>query len=301
MQHEDKRDSCGNPYHERSLLASPAMQQWRGLPLGCIEVSPNEVHADLTAERTVLLMIDSGHAQVDFDYGLKPAAFNLGAGSIGFLSRGTHIKDSRWRWRQARRFVVDLESACVEDLSLTEHFRRAGRESEFEFRDEGLGAVVRSMVREAAAGSPNGQLFAQSLSLGVAMRLHERATGHLVSRRERGKLTASQARRLEELIQNRLGKELALATLAEEVGFSPAQFVRLFKNTMGCTPHQYVLRARVERARELVVAGSLPLAIIADETGFASQSHMTSAFVRAFDLPPGEMRRQSRLDGSPGF
>ena len=67
--------------------------------------------------------------------------------------------------------------------------------------------------------------------------------------------------------------------------------MRLFKNTFACTPYQYVLDMRLRHARALVLGGQLPLAGIAEEAGFSSQSHMTTAFVRAFGATPGDLRR----------
>jgi AraC family transcriptional regulator len=94
------------------------------------------------------------------------------------------------------------------------------------------------------------------------------------------------------LVEARLHANVALADMARATGFSPAQFVRLFKNTVGRTPHQFLLGARIARARALVLAGELPLHRIAELTGFAHQSHMNAAFVRAFNTPPGELRRR---------
>jgi AraC family transcriptional regulator len=166
--------------------------------------------------------------------------------------------------------------------------------TEIEFRDPELSAVVRAMVREIAGGCRNGRLYAESLSLGVALRLSQRRNTRSGAARERGKLSAQQLERVQDLVRNSLGGEVCLAALAAEAGFSPAQFVRLFKNTLGMTPYQYVLRARLERARQLVGASDLALTAIAAETGFSSQSHMTAAFAKTFNVRPGEMRRQER-------
>ena len=75
--------------------------------------------------------------------------------------------------------------------------------------------------------------------------------------------------------------------------------MRLFRNTLGCTPHQYVMAARIERARDLVLEGTLPLTAVAELTGFAHQAHMTAAFVRAFGTPPGGMRRAAKRSVPP--
>jgi AraC family transcriptional regulator len=208
-------------------------------------------------------------------------------GAIGFFAAGTELADSRWRWRTTRRIALDLDAVLPGAEGLLDAFRALPRRTQIEFRDEELASVLRAMAAEVAEGCPRGRLFAESLSLGVAMRLQERMARTF----ERGKLAAAQLQRVRELVDSQLARDLSLAQLAACTGFSPSQFVRLFKNTLGCTPHQYVLRARLVRARALVADTELSLAAIASATGFSSQSHMTSAFVRAFKVPPGQLRR----------
>jgi AraC family transcriptional regulator len=297
MPHPSEQDTCGDPQHETALIPGHARSRWHGLDLEWIGVSPHVVRAELTAERAVLVMIDSGSARVDFRHGQRAMELDLRPGSIGLFTRGTELNRSRWHWHGGRRVVVALDSAAQVEPMLAEPLRRAQHQREFEFVDDELAALVRSMVAEAAGGSPNGRLFAQSLSLGLALRLHHRASARLGMHRERGRFTPAQARRVESLVHSVLGSDLSISTLADEAGFTPSQFVRMFKNTFQCTPHRYVVKARLDRARELVVAGKLPLAAIAVETGFASQSHMTMAFVRSFGAPPGALRRQ--LGSSP--
>jgi len=87
---------------------------------------------------------------------------------------------------------------------------------------------------------------------------------------------------------------LAIGELARAAGFSKTQFVRLFKNTFSCTPYTYIMRTRLQQAKQQVLGSSQTLAVIAGNTGFSSQSHMTTAFARAFQATPGDMRRVAR-------
>lgn len=293
MQHDEDQGACGNPSCERSLLGSAELARWRGLGLGWIEASPHQVHADVTTERNGLVMIDAGATQADFLYGARSMSCEFRPGSIGFFAAGTELKASRWRWARARRIYVDLETDVGAEGWLAS-MPPPPRRTEIEFRDAELTSVLRAMVNEAAAGNPNGPLYAQSLSLGVVMRLGQRGASPANAGSERGKLSAAQVRRIEELVESQLSTEISLTGLAAAAGFSPSQFARLFKRTLGCTPHQYVLRRRLERTRELVVGTDLPLALVAAAAGFASQSHMTSAFVRTFKAPPGQMRRGAK-------
>jgi AraC family transcriptional regulator len=61
--------------------------------------------------------------------------------------------------------------------------------------------------------------------------------------------------------------------LANQIGVGTHQFTRLFRQTMGCSPYRFVMLRRVEKARFLLEKTALPLAEIALEVGFVSQSH----------------------------
>lgn len=299
MKRAHYQSPCARAENERSLLSPAAAARWTGFPVAWIEDSPHQVESGIDVETSALLLIDAGSVRADIGYGLKSLSWDLTAGSLGLFTEGTHIHRSRWRWAAARRARVELDFARLDDPGLLEQGGAALRGAELEFRDEALAAVVRCVLREVADGCPNGPLYADSLSLGIALRLQQRGQRRDPRRRERGKLTAEHIHRLEELIRSSLGRQLSLRALAAATGFSSAQFVRLFKNTLGCTPFQYVLRARLDLARDLVEGTEIPLALIAEDAGFASQSHMTAAFVRAFRAPPGEMRRQANRGLEP--
>jgi AraC family transcriptional regulator len=287
MQHDRNERACGDPSFERSLFPQGALARWMGLPIAWTESSPHQVRATLTSERNGLVMIDAGATQADFHYGVRAMSCEFTPGAIGFFAVGTELADSRWRWRATRRIALDLDAALPGAEGLLDTLRDLPRRTQIEFHDDELASVLRVMAAEVADGCPRGRLFAESLSLGVALRLQERAARTF----ERGKLMPAQLQRVQDLVDAQLARDLSLAQLAACTGFSPSQFVRLFKNTFGCTPHQYVLRARLARARALVVDTELSLAAVASATGFSSQSHLTSAFVRAFGVPPGKLRR----------
>lgn len=92
-------------------------------------------------------------------------------------------------------------------------------------------------------------------------------------------------------IHGHLGDELSVPVLAELAGVSVAHFRRLFLEAMGTPPHRYVLATRLEQARKLLATTTLPIAQIADECGFSSQSHFTACFKEAHASTPAEYRR----------
>jgi AraC family transcriptional regulator len=77
-----------------------------------------------------------------------------------------------------------------------------------------------------------------------------------------------------------LDQDLSLAELASLVQLSPYHFARLFKQSTGLAPHQYHIKCRIERAKQLLLVGNLGLAEIACAVGFASQGHLNYHFKR---------------------
>jgi len=77
-----------------------------------------------------------------------------------------------------------------------------------------------------------------------------------------------------------------LTDLAAASGLSRFQVVRAFSQVTGMTPHAYLIQRRIRSVRRMIAKGT-PLADAAFAGGFADQSHMTRAFVRAYGLTPG--------------
>lgn len=283
-----------NPLEERNLLSPEAVSKWAGLAVGWVEALPDLSGTCETQGRTLLAMLDRGRAQAEFHYGHRSVVRELGTGAIGLFTSGGHADFSRWRCDGVRRILLRFDQERLGDPVLAEQLTRMPLRSEIEFHDDDLAGVLRAMVGEVAAGCPSGALYAESLSLGVAMRLQQRAASVYAKARERGKLSTAQARRVEDLVTLRRTRSLSIGELAQATGFSKTQFVRLFKNTFACTPYHYILNARLECARDLLLNSSQSLASVAQASGFSSQSHLTTAFVRAFDMTPGALRRSRR-------
>lgn len=81
-------------------------------------------------------------------------------------------------------------------------------------------------------------------------------------------------------IHEYIEKDLSLAEIAGAVQISSYHFARMFKKSAGLSPHQYVVRCRVERAKALLADETLPLVEVASRAGFQNQSHFTTVFRR---------------------
>ncbi len=100
------------------------------------------------------------------------------------------------------------------------------------------------------------------------------------------------------LIEKNIEQPLTIEMLAAKANMSPALFRKRFTATAGMSVHSYVMKERIERACELIDECNLPLATIAVQCGFSSQSHMTKIFRRELGATPAELRRRSDSDAA---
>jgi transcriptional regulator GlxA family with amidase domain len=95
-------------------------------------------------------------------------------------------------------------------------------------------------------------------------------------------------------LEAHLGEPLTLAKIARRAALSVRSLNRHFRAQTGTTPLQYLLRARVQRARQLLETTSLPIEHVASETGFGSVTAFRAHFQRIVGTSPQAYRRAFR-------
>jgi AraC family transcriptional regulator len=94
-------------------------------------------------------------------------------------------------------------------------------------------------------------------------------------------------------IENNLEQSLTLSDMARAAGWPINKFRREFKVAFKVSPHQYVIRRRVDKACQLIAARPKPkFADIALECGFADQSHLSTTFRKVLGVSPARFMRQ---------
>lgn len=150
--------------------------------------------------------------------------------------------------------------------------------------------LVNALTADIAAGYPAGPMFGETLCVALAVQLM-RSCGTSVGAGEA--ISENDALRREwvrSYLLDQIARPVSLAELAELLQLDMFSLIRWFKRAFGMPPHQYILRARVEKAKELLCAGDLSLAQVALLCGFNSQSHLTTAFRRLTGVAPGAYR-----------
>jgi AraC family transcriptional regulator len=189
----------------------------------------------------------------------------------------------------------DLVERVVEEVA-DEDPRHLSLGERLGFQDPLLTQMGLALWRELEQRPPAGKLYAQTAAQMLAVHLlrHYTCVGDALTDPSH-QLTPQQIRRVMDFVQASLSQDLSLETLARQAGFSPYHFARLFRQTMGESPHQFVLRQRIERAQRLLTEGDAPLVQIAVESGFANQSHFTRVFKRYLSLTPRAYRQNRAI------
>jgi AraC-like DNA-binding protein len=138
-----------------------------------------------------------------------------------------------------------------------------------------------AMLRSNGAGSLEVQT--EWLTLLECLLKQSRA---VVPERVQGALSRLQWERVRDYCFSHLGDKITLDELAGLCGLGRFQFLKQFKQTVGMTPHAWVLRLRLERACALLSRSSQAIATVAQEVGFYDQSHFNRAFRQAYGVAP---------------
>jgi AraC-like DNA-binding protein len=109
----------------------------------------------------------------------------------------------------------------------------------------------------------------------------------------RGGLPPRVLRRIREYINDKIDQRISVALLAGLANLSVCYFVRAFKQSVGITPHDYLIRQRVERTKQLLSGTDMPLSEIALAAGFADQSHFARRFRQHVGMSPRDYRWSS--------
>ncbi len=154
-------------------------------------------------------------------------------------------------------------------------------------RDQTIETVIRSAILPLRWEEPADRIAAshagRMLTAYLVSRFSERPVKAALAR---GGLSPAVLRRVVDFVEAHLDAPLTIDELAAIGGLSPYHFARAFKRSVGESPHRFVLRRRIERAKILIATDRLPLAEVAIAVGFSSQSHFTVRFREVVGLTP---------------
>lgn len=161
-------------------------------------------------------------------------------------------------------------------------------------RDTQLELICRALKVEAESNYLSGPLYGESLALAVGSRLLRRYSTHGSSACRTGGLSPQALRRVFDFIEDNLAEPLRMSSLAEIACLSQFRFAHNFKAAAGLPPHQYVMRARIERAKKMLRETNLSLVEVALAVGLHGSSRFNILFKREMGVSPGTFRSSFR-------
>jgi AraC family transcriptional regulator len=264
------------------IHASSEGYGWSSIYASIQRENPFEGRFEAIADDLIVLH-RSGPVQTTFESGGHVTSRCIPRGSAFFLPAGHACK-------------VGLHGA-LDTLHIYLRATLVGRERVNEVtpmlveRDVVLQHLAHAIEQALCENVSNSDLFIDPIARALANRVSAISRSSERWQAQTAGLPEYQLRRLQDFIEANLDREITLAAMASTCGFGTKSFVRAFGATTGKSPYQYVIAARVERAKRLIEQDQEGLAEIALRCGFSHQEHLTRAFRRLTGQTPGRYRR----------
>lgn len=197
---------------------------------------------------------------------------------------------ARW-YREVEFLLLNLEPTLLTllnyELCGSDHVELVPRLTFCDPLIHHIGLALKTALETDGSGS---RLYAESMANALAVHLLSRystreRTIRSIRHYTRG-LSKQNLQQVIDYINEHLEQNLSLAKLAAVVQLSSYHFTHLFKQSTGVSPHQYHIRCRVERAKQLLLTGDLTIVEVAAAVGFASQGHLNYHFKRLVGTTP---------------
>ena len=158
-------------------------------------------------------------------------------------------------------------------------------------RDPIIEQIARSFLGEMQTEGLGGRLYSETLATQLAIHLLRQYCAFDIKLKQyNGGLSPRKLQTVIDYIETNLEEKIGLDALAKITQTSPYHFSRLFKQSTGITPYQYVIQQRIELGKQLLKKEELPIAEIAIMCGFANQSSFATAFRRLVGITPRNYR-----------
>ena len=265
---------------------------WDGIKLEHCQLRPGELPRHRHREHVILLSLTDGcRGELITGSGMGVSGTQK-KGNICVVPAGLDHQAVLEASSENLALYIDpaLITKAASEAQLAGSFEIAER---YARRDPVINSIGMALLGELETEGLSGRLYTESLANVLAVHLLRYYS--VPSTRPvtfTGGLSAVKLRQVTEFIGDNYGRDIKLAELAQVAGMSSFHFAREFKRTTGTTPHQYLIKFRIERAKTLLAKRDLPLIEVSLRSGFSHQSHFTRLFRRVTGTTPHSYRTQ---------
>ena len=279
----------------RQVVLSSHEQAWRGVEVMQALLPFNELRVPGLGSHTVAINLGRPFVLAGTVDG-RASTGTMGMFGAKIVPAGAA---SDWRWAAGESlnmlhlsvpepFVREIATGSDLNPDTLELVERIG------ILDPQIERIGLALLEELRADGLAGRLYAESLAVMLAvhlLRTHASLGSRRMPRQQPGGLSRSALQQVTDYIEANLARDLTLVEIAAVAHLSPYHFARMFKRSTGSSPHQYLIARRVERAKGLLLAGTLTIAQVAAAVGFADQSHFTRQFGSLVGTTPRQFLR----------
>jgi AraC family transcriptional regulator len=259
------------------------------------------------------------HPPIDFDLKIQephylvltpfaPATFNLATGGGPFVR--TRLRAGSVTFVEPNRCLRLVYVEPVEFMLLCidpERVRALGEalapgrpwhaRTVTDLRDAGIAALSKEIRRATVADHPAHPPYLQSLADAMMVRLLCHFLGEVDTTVGREALSPGMLARIVQHIDAHLSEPMSVEELASLAKLTRSHFSRAFHRMTGAPPQRFIIKRRICRARDLLTVGNESIADIASSTGFSSQAHLSTVFLREVGTTPARYRAGFKPDG----
>jgi AraC family transcriptional regulator len=275
-----------NAERNRSLpLTLKKKASWDGISVVHYQFGPGDLPEHHNKDHLIALSLnDNCRGEIRLASGFQPKDKNKG--SVCVIPSGHPFAVSFEQ--ESEHLAILLEPALLQRAATESRDSRGVELLESSAPgDPVINSIALALLAELDSGNDSGRLYAESLAHVLALHLARNyASSGNLNHRFTGGLSGQKLRTVIEFINLNYQRDLSLAELAGVAGMSTFHFAREFKKSTGTTPHQYLLKLRIQRAKELLSESEMPLVDVGFQSGFSHQSHFTRLFRKLTGTTP---------------
>lgn len=265
---------------------------WENILVSQFQPPAGEALCHLADEHTICLSLAPCPVQLLHIKGGKTFTGLFGKGDIAITPADMPLFA---RWEQADDFLeVRIASRFIQQVAretLNNHSEQIELFADFRSRDSQLEAIAQLIFADLQQENVGGKLYIDSLTNVLAVHLLRQYTTAKPQIMEyQGGLPQPHLRKVLDYLNDRLDQNIQLADLAALLEMSQFHFGRLFKQSIGVSPYQYLLQQRIERAKQLLKQTDDSIVDIALNCGFNSHSHLSKQFRQMTGITPRNYR-----------
>lgn len=283
-----------NIYPEEPLLKSEDLMSSKAMELltfEFFEAEPGEMPNEIFEQHHILINLRDEPHRVENWRDNEYRDFTYHKNEIVVTPAGIR---SGWKWHEKSKcIVITLEPKKLEKFAQSELGILLGEEQLKDipqFIDEDITQAA-IMLMDALKSDLGSAVMFESFARVFLTKLIQK---YGLKREDEiafnKSFTSKHYKRVLDYVSEEFGNDINLDTMAARTGLSTSHFSRLFKQTIGQTPHQFVMAFRVEQAKKMLTDQTLPMIDIALSCGFADQAHFSRVFKQLTGSSPKTFR-----------